>query len=266
MSDLVFQSSDFVSSRTDLPSVKNVSDVLPTARYEKDAYAHWAFYESEPLKDKVNSRELTLQVGAAIQPVFTNQGVALTNAKGSALISDLNDGATKNITAVYIAQTTGLGLYLLGPTLTNSSSTTESGFGVYAGLDSQDSDKPKIYMNLKPKKADNTGGFSNVKTNQEVQFTTPFLVAISVDKIKKTATLYVLKGENDYFISTSYTANYEDSLKKIAVGNAYYTASESGTKTTFAETILYDKALTLNQLKAVAYRCKARLKAKGIII
>jgi len=266
MPNLLFQDSEYVSSRTDLPFVKNVSDVLPTARYEKDAYAHWAFYESEPLKDKVNSRELTLQVGAAIQPIFTNQGVALTNAKGSALLSDLNDGATQNITVVYIAQTTGLGLYLLGPTLTSSSSTTESGFGIYAGTDSQDSNKPKIYMNLKPKKADNTGGFANVKTNQEVQFTTPFLAAISVDKTKKTATLYVLKGENDSFVSTTYTANYEDSLKKVAVGNAYYAAVESGTKTTFAEAIIYDKALSLNQLKAVGQRCKNRLKAKGITI
>lgn len=266
MSNLVIQESEFVSSRTDLPVVKNVSDVLPTARYEKDAYAHWAFYESEPLKDKVNARELTLQVGAAIQPIFTNQGVALTNAKGSALISDLGDTATQNITAVYIAQTTGLGLYLLGPSITSSGSTTESGFGVYAGTDSQDNNKPKIYMNLKPKKADNTGGFANVKTTQEVQFTAPFLVAISVDKVKKSAILYVLKGDNELFVATSFTANYEDSLKKIAIGNAYYTAVESGTKTTFAETILYDKALTLNQLKVVAQRCKTRLKAKAIII
>jgi hypothetical protein len=266
MSNLTFQSSDFVSTRTDLPVLQSITDVLPSTRYEKDAYGHWAFYESEPLKDKVNSRELTLQVGAAIQPVFTNQGVALTNAKGSALMSNLDDSSTQNITAVYIAKTTGLGLYLLGPTLTSSGLTTESGFGVYAGLDSQDSDKPKIFMNLKPKKADSTGGFSNIRTNQEIQFTTPFLVAISVDKMKKTATLYVLKGENDSFVSTSYTANYEDSLKKIAVGNAYYPAAESGTRTIFAETILYDRALSLNQLKVVAQRCKNRLKGMNIII
>ncbi|MFW1890455.1 hypothetical protein [Acinetobacter geminorum] len=266
MPNLTFQNSDFISSRTDLPIIQNVADVLPSTRFESDSYGHWAFYGDNPLKDKVNGRLLTLQTNAAIQPVYTNQGVALTNAKGSALMSDLGDTVTQNITAVYVAQTSGLGLYLLGPSLTNSSSTTESGFGVYAGTDSQDSNKPKIYMNLKPKKADKTGGFENIKTNQEVQFTTPFLVAISVDKAKKTAMLYVLKGDNDSFISTSYTASYEDSLKKIAVGNAYYTAAESGTKTTFAETILYDKALTLNQLKAVAHRCKLRLATKNIII
>ncbi|MDC5381440.1 hypothetical protein OHW70_18170, partial [Acinetobacter baumannii] len=85
------------------------------------------------------------------------------------------------------------------------------------------------------------------------------------DKAKKTALLYTQKNGVESFISTIYTGNYDQSSKKIAVGNAYYDAVESGTRTTFAEAILYNKALGLNQIKAVAQRCKLRLSTKNII-
>lgn len=266
MPNLTFQNSDFVSSRTDLPIIQNVTDVLPSTRFETDSYGHWAFYGDSPLKDKVNGRLLTLQTNAAIQPVFSLQGVALTNAKGSAFLSDLIDSTDTSITEILVAKTTSLGLYLMGASLTNGSKTTENGFGAYAGVDSQDSNKPKIFMNMKPAIASPAGGFSALTSGQVIDFTTPFLVAVSVDKAKKTALLYTLKNGVESFISTTYTGTYEQSSKKIAVGNAYYDAVESSTKTTFAEAILYNKALGLNQIKAVAQRCKLRLATKNIII
>lgn len=266
MSNLTFQSSNFVSSRTDLPVLQNISDVLPSTRYELDSYGHWAFNGDNPLIDKVHARQLSIQPGASIQPIFSPQGVTLTNAKGSALLSDLIDSADANVTEILVAKTSSLGLYLLGTTLTNSSKTNENGFGAYAGTDSKDSDKPKIFMNMKPAIANAGGGFSGLTSGQVIDFTTPFLVAISVDKVKKTALLYTLKGDNESFISTTFSGNYEDSLKKIAIGNAYYDAVESGTRTTFAEAILYNKALSLNQIKVVAQRCKNRLKGMNIII
>ncbi|MCU4331946.1 hypothetical protein [Acinetobacter pittii] len=265
MANLTFQNSDFVSSRTDLPIIQNLTDVLPSSRFEADAYGHWVFYDDSPLIDRAHQRTLNLQSGAAIQPIFSSQGVALTNAKGSALLSDLVDSSDTSITAIYVAKTSSLALYLMGMSLTNTSSTTENGFGAYAGIDSADS-KPKIFLNVKPAIASSAGGFLNLTTGQEIQFNTPFLVAVSIDKLKKTALLYTLKGNVESFISTSYTANYDQSSKKIAIGNAYYTAAESGTRTTFAEAILYNKALGLNQIKAVAQRCKTRLAAKNIII
>ncbi|MFK6686143.1 hypothetical protein Q4372_16915 [Acinetobacter baumannii] len=259
MSNLVFQDTSYVSSRNDLPVVQNISDVLVSTRYEKDAYAHWAFYGNEPLKDKVNSRSLTLQAGAAIPPSYSSLGVALTNAKGSALISDLIDNASTNITVILVAKADGTGLYLMGMTLPTTGSTTESGFGAYVSSN-------KAYVNVKPLIAASRGGVSNLSTNQTFDQTTPFLVAVSIDKVKKTVLLYSFKDGIDGQVSSSFLSTYENANKAIAVGNAYYTASESGFRTTFTEAILYNKALTLNEIKAVAKRCQARLAARGITI
>jgi hypothetical protein len=259
MSDLLFQATGFASGRLDLPVVQNVSDVLQTARYEKDAYGHWAFYTDTPLVDKVNSKTLTLQSGAAIQPIYSNEGVALTNAMGSALLSDLADGASTNITAVFVAKTTNNGLYLLGMTLPTSNSTTENGAGVYLSAD-------KAYLNVKPLAANGTGGISGLTTNQNIAQTGYCLVAVSIDKAKKTALLYTMKGSNDAFVSTTFTSDYAASAKKLSVGNAYYTIGEFGTKTTFAEAIFYNKALSLTELKLLASRTKFRLAQNGINI
>lgn len=261
MSDLLFQATNFVSNRSDLPIIQNISDVLVSTRYEVDAYGHWAFYGDAPLIDKVHSRNLTVQAGAAIQPVFSSQGVALTNAKGSALMSDLIDNATTNVTAVYVAKTSGAGLFLMGMTLPTTGSTTENGFGAYI---SDATEYSKAYLNLKPAVANTAGGISNLTNNQNIGQTTPFLVAISVDKTKKTVTLYTFKAGVDSFVSSFFTSAYETANKALAVGNAYYTAAEGGARTTFAEAIIYNRALTVNELKAVARRCRARLSGKGI--
>lgn len=259
MTNLLIQDTSFVSSRNDLPVIQNISDVLISTRYEKDSYGHWAFYGNAPLIDKVNSRSLTLQVGATIPPTYNSQGVVLTNAKGSALLSDLIDNATTDITVVLVAKADGTGLYLMGMTLPTTGTTTESGFGAYVSSN-------KAYVNVKPLIAVSTGGVSNLSTNQTFDQTTPFLVAVSINKANKTVLLYSFKNGVDGQVSSSFLSTYENSSKAVAVGNAYYTASESGFRTTFTEAILYNKALTLNEIKAVAKRCQARLAAKGITI
>lgn len=258
MSNLFFQDSNY-SSDAALPVISDIREVFVSQSYEKDSYGHWVFYKDEPLVDKVNSRPLTVQQGAAIQPIFTPDGVALTNAKGSALMSTLVDSTTTSITALYVAKTTSNGLYLMGMTLPNTNVTTENGFGAYASGD-------KVYVNLKPQIATNIGAVQGITTNQSITQTGYFLVAVSVDKVKKSVLLYSLQGDNDAFVASNYTGNYETTGKVMSVGNAYYNAVESGTKTTYAEAIMYDRALSLSEIKMLAQRTKLRLAGNGIII
>ena len=259
MTDLLFQTTGFTSNRTDLPVTQNITDILTTTKYELDSYGHWVFYDENPLVDKVNAHTLTLQSGAAIQPVYSNAGVELTNAKGSALMSSLVDAAATNITAVFVVKTSGTALSLFGMTLPTTGSTTDNGFGPYASAD-------KVYLNMKPLIASSVGNISGLTTNKNISQTTPFLVAVSVDKTNRTAMLYTFKAGTDAFVSSAFTAPYDDSSKVLAVGNAYYKQVENGARTTFAEAILYNKALSLNELKAVALRCRARLALKNILI
>ncbi|MDA4852742.1 hypothetical protein Q4372_14580 [Acinetobacter baumannii] len=259
MGDLLFQDSDFVSTRTDLPTVQNVSDVLPSTRYELDAYGHWVFYGNKPFEDKVNGRLLTVQNGASVQPAFTNDGAVLTNAKGSALMSDLVDNANVSVTAIYVAKVSGAGLFLMGMTLPTSGITTENGFGAYISTN-------KVSVNFKPAVASANGAISGFSNNQAIVQTSPFLVAVSIDKTNKTALLYTMAAGEAAYAMTSFFIPYESANKVIAIGNAYYQASEGGARTTFSEAILYNRALAISEIKAVALRCRARLKGKNIII
>ncbi len=64
-----------------------------------------------------------------------------------------------------------------------------------------------------------------------------------------------------------YTAPvYESALNKFAFGNnAYSISNATGNTATFAEGVIFDKALTLDEIKAVAARAKSRMKNRGII-
>lgn len=257
MSDLFFQSSDFISARTDLPTVQNVSNVFTSLKYEADAYGHWAFYGDNPLIDKVNGRNLVVQAGSTVAPIYSLDGVALANSNGNALLTDLTDSSSTNVTAIFVAKTTNNSLYLLGMTLPSTASTTENGAGIYLSGD-------KAYLNVKPLAANISGGISGLTTNQNVAQTGYCLVAASINKTTKTALLYTMKSGVDSFISTTFASAYADSVKKISIGNAYYTAVESGVKTTFAEAVVYNKALNLTEIRLAAQRIKKRLALNGI--
>lgn len=258
MRNLFFMAKNYITA-TNAPIISSVEDVFPTNRYELDSYDHWLFYDDNPLVGKVNSRNLTVQSGAALQPVFSDKGVSLTNAKGSALMTDLIDNATTDITCIYALAVNGEGLYLTGMTLPTTNVSTESGFGGYVSAN-------KAYLNLKPLVSNSTGAIQGLTNNQTIDQQKTFIIAVSVNKTTKKATLYTMNSTSDSFVSTTFTGTYENASKAISVGNAYYNGVESGARSLFAEAVIYSRALNVSEIKLAANRMMNRLKNNNVII
>ncbi|MFX7792846.1 hypothetical protein ABTK00_20630, partial [Acinetobacter baumannii] len=83
--------------------------------------------------------------------------------------------------------------------------------------------------------------------------TNNFFIAVSVDKSTKKGIVYVQQSGAELSNEALYTAeSYQSSLNKIAIGNVAYTVS--AVSATYSEAIIFNKALNLAVIKAVALR------------
>ena len=257
MSNLCIQVEDYVSPFAGQLPVIQTEDLIYIEKFEEDAYGHWMFgVDSSSLVDRVNARSLTPQAGAKIPPVYSTNHVQLENLGGNALISDLVDAAATNITAVFIVKVSTTGLHIIGGNLPPTASTTASGSGVFVSAN-------KSYFNVIPLVANATGMISNVTSNQVIDQKNNVLIAISINKTTKLCVIYTQQNGVESSTTSAYTGTYETSPNKISVGNGYYTAVSAST-TSFVEAIIYDKALSVAELQAVASRAKTRQANRGI--
>lgn len=259
MANLFFQATNFTSSRSNLPTLSNIDDIIYVEKYETDAYGHWVFgTDSTSLTDKVNNRTLTVQTGATTQPTFTANTVVLAAAMGNALITDLTDSAVQSTTFCTVVKTSVTALSILVGNLVNSANTVTSGQGIFASA-------AQGYITVKPATANNSGGANSFAPIPAVDITQTdfFFISSSHDKTSKTVVIYTERLGVGGTRQTIYTANYEASANKFAVGNGYYSGGSSGTLT-FAEAIIYNKALTLASIQAVATRAKKRMTNRNI--
>lgn len=257
MPQLFFQAKNFVSKRS-LPKLSNVDDLLPNLEYE--AYGHWVFENaSSSLVDKVNNKTLTLQSGAAYTPVYSSLGVTISTAFGNALVSDLSDSSDQSVTLAAVVRCSSTALAILLGNLVPGSSTTSSGLSAFASAG-------KGYLTVKPAAANSVGGISSLSPSIGPTQTANFFIAISVDKLTKKGIVYIKQGAVEMTNEATYTAStYESSANKYAVGNNSYTTSATLSNTaTFAETVIFNKALTLSEIQAVASRAKERMNNRGI--
>lgn len=256
--NIFFQATGFTSQRN-LPVIQNIEDIIYAEKFEQTSYDHWLFLDDAPLVGRVNNRVLSLQGGATVPPQYSSEGVALTNAKGSALLTDLIDNSATSITAIYVTKCDTTGLHLLGMTLPTSNVTNENGFGVYLSGN-------KAYVNVKPLIASSGGSLAGLTNNQAITQTDFCLSAVSVNKSSNEVVVYTLQKGIESSAIGAFAGAYENVAKKVAVGNAYYTAGEFGIKTKFIEAIVFDRALTLEEIKGVASRSRARLFHRNIIV
>lgn len=258
MPQLFFQAKNFVSKRS-LPKLSNVDDLLRNLEYE--AYGHWVFENtSDSLTDKVNNRLLALQNGATVQPVYSESGVTISTAVGNALVSDLSDTSTQSVTETAVVKCNSTQLAILLGNLVPGDSTTSSGLAGFAS-------SGKGYLTVKTTAATGSRGISSLALASRHNQTTNFFIAISVDKATKKGIIYVQQNSAELTNEAVYAAPvYESALNNFAFGNNAYTGSNNPANTaTFAEAIIFDKALTLDEIKAVATRSKNRMANRGII-
>lgn len=258
MTQLFFKAANFTSNRAtvQLQKVEPLMQVL-----ENDAYGHWIFGEnSSSLTDKVNAKSLILQNTASVLPSYTNSSVTISTALGNALQTDLIDSAAQNFTLCAVVKCNTTALSVLLGNLVPSSDASSSGFGAFAS-------SGKCYLTAKPTAAAaaSSNGISSLTTTQNIAQTSNFFIAVSIDKSTKKGVLYITQNSVESNGESSFTGTYESSSKKIAIGNNAYTTSITASNTaTFSEAIIYDKALTLEQIKSVAKRSRERMSDRNI--
>lgn len=261
MTQLFFKAENFTSNRS-LPRLSNVEPLLPN--YEFESYGHWVFTSSsESLVDKVNFRNLTLQSGAVVQPTYSDTGVTVSTAVGNALLSDLADTSSQNITMTAVVRCNVTALSILLGNLVPSNNTSSSGLSAFVSTN-------KAYLTVKPTAATGaaTNGISSLTPSASINQTSNFFIGISVDKSTKKGIIFVSQGNTESSIDSVYSSStYASSANKLAIGNSVYSSSNVTSNTaTFAEAVIFDKALTLTEIQAVANRAKSRMSSRGITV
>ena len=254
MTQLFFKAASFTSNRAtvQLQKVEPLMQVL-----ENDAYGHWIFGEnSSSLTDKVNNRNLTVQSGASTAPSYTANNVHLATTVGNSLLTSLTDTSNQDFTMCAVVKADQATLTILLGNLVPSSSTVYSGSGVFVSGDVG-------YVTIKPSIANHASvnGVSSLAAGSAHNQSEYFFIAMSVNKTTKNATVYVLQN-TERFAEKAYTAAGYDNSNKLAIGNAFYNGGTGSAS--FAEAIVYDKALTVDQIKAIASRSRERMSDRNI--
>ncbi|HEO1767954.1 hypothetical protein [Acinetobacter baumannii] len=254
MSFLFFKAKDFSSGRS-LPQLNEVNDLIP--KYEDDAYGHWLFGGGpSSLVDVVNGRILTLQSGATVQPIYADKTVTLSTAIGNALLTDLVDSSAQSLTLCAVVKCTTTALAILLGNLVPGTSTTSSGLGAFASAG-------KGYLTVKPVTANGSAGIPSLSPPSPIIQTSNFFIATSINKNTKKGVVYIQQAGAESSNEASYTASsYEPSANKIGIGNVAY--ATGGNTTIYSEAIVFDKALTLAEIQAVALRSKDRMANRNI--
>ncbi|EXG71794.1 hypothetical protein [Acinetobacter baumannii] len=254
MNQLFFQAKNFVSKRS-LPKLSNVEDLLPN--YEFESYGHWLFGgDSSSLIDVVNGKLLALQGGATVQPVYTDNSVTLSIANGNALISDLIDSSNQSVTLCTVVKCSSTALSILLGNLVPFGSTASSGLGGFASAG-------KAYLTLKAITGTGGAGIGSLTPAASITQTNNFFIAISVDKATKKGIVYVQQAGTESSNEATYASpSYDTALNKFGICNVAYTGAAGSA--TYNEAVIFDKALTLDEIKAVASRAKDRMKNRGI--
>lgn len=260
MAHLFFKAAGFTSGRS-LPQLSNVEPLIPNV--ENKAYGHWIFgVDESSLIDVVNGKILSLQSGATVNPSYSENGLTISTAYGNSLQTDLIDSPTQDFTFCAVVRCNVSALSILLGNLPPSNDGTTSGTGLFAS-------GGKAYLTSKPTAAAaaSSNGISSLAAPQNIVQTSNFFIAASIDKTMKKGIIYVQQADAESSNEATYNAlAYEQPSKKIAIGNnAYTTAITAANTATFAETILFSKALTLAEIQAVALRSKSRLVNRNIV-
>ena len=247
MSNLTIQINDYVSPfAKDLPKVASINDLVYAEKYETDAYGYWLFAnDSTSLVDKVNSRNLTLQSGATIQPIYGTNNVRLATKTGNALLTGLNDSLSA-FTQVSIVQPESTELTVLLGNL--GATSAPQGISMFASSN-------KVYLTSRT-------GVSSLDVGLNLDMTKPVLIGYSLDKTASTINFIAMQNGVMY-TKTTPSGAYSPANTELAVGNSRYTSSSTN-YIKYYESIAYNKALTLSELQAVATRSKKRLEHRGI--
>ncbi|WP_336956698.1 hypothetical protein [Acinetobacter johnsonii] len=249
MTNLSIQVDGYVSPfASQLPKVA-VSDIIYIEKFEEDAYGHWLFgADSGSLIDKVNSRALSLQSGATVQPMYGNGFVELGASKGNSLQSNLLDNVGNGFTVSGVVLPGTIDLMVLLGNLGDN--TAPQGAGIFASAN-------KVYLTSRTT-------VSSLEAGLLIDMSKPFFISFSVNKT--TTVVNIVAMQNGVTYEKTSSGAYTGAASALSVGNSRYTTSAAynSLKNKYYEAIIHDKALSLAEMKGIASRAKTRQAYRGI--
>ncbi|MCP4589014.1 hypothetical protein [Pseudoalteromonas sp.] len=248
----IFTVLDVTSNNPDMPVI-SAADVEYIFPYEKDAYGHWAFGNIQPLVSKVSDKGLTEQ---SVSPVYSENYLTLSG-DGKSLLSDFADS---NINCT-IATVFKVDSYSDVPVIFGSLGPTSSGGGgIYMFTNTEDQ-TGSLFANYRGTNLGNTPIATGLSAN------TWYFLALSREVIDETGKIGLKVKVNEIAsVSRNQTnAGLYQPNESIACGQAFYGTSQ-GAITDFAEFIIFDKALTIDELNSLYFRSKSRMAKLGINI
>ncbi len=222
--------------------------------YELDSYDHWVFNTGDVggLVGLNKQRALTPQASVA---AYAATYLSLSTTMGNALLSDLDEVALGKYTLCTIVrepspQPTGIkplfGTVVASPAANNLTFLSGSGAA------------RKVFASY-------SGFTSSLDTTAAIAGDVWYFVASSLDfKADSSHTMKTLVGGTAPLEAAGIGAHLA-SGRKWALGNGWYATGAAGTYQ-YAEFILYDRALTTDELQAVYARSKARMALQGITV
>lgn len=234
------------------------ADVEYLTAYEPDAYAHWSFQGASDAvltAQGTSGRELTLQGDA---PAYGADYLGLNMLEGNALLPDLEETALATDTWVAVIRLSDPGLLVLGGTL----ETGPDGGSLFVGNAPR-----KLYSTNRGNSIAITESVANAGVIADDTWT---FVAMARDFAGATKRVrQALGAEVVETIGLPGVVYLPNIGAKLALGHAYYdNGSPGGQDVTMdvAEFILYDRALSAEQLVALYNRRKAKLATLGIAV
>lgn len=257
MTHLFFKAQGFTSDHN-LPRLDSVKPLIDS--YEIGAYGHWIFdANASSINDNISNRTLETMAGATVSPTFTKGGLVISLGSGNALLTDLADTATQNVTFCGVVKVYPSGVAMLFGDLPPSGAGANNGLAVFASSATSNS-----LLTVRPTGGVGADGINSLSAGMPLTFSEYFFVAASIDKLAKQAFVYVQQAKQESSASSTFTGTYVNSGHNFALGNSRYT-SVTGGSFTIAEAIIFDEALDLNAVKGIATRSKKRLQSRDIV-
>lgn len=236
-----------------LPQIP-LSDVEFFGEGEQNSYGHWILNSGPAaFTDIVNGRVLTPN---GIAPAYYSNYINIS--------SDSNDYAIKS--DLYEPASTG-GYTLCGVIRQKSAGLTAITWGTLGtGVDNKGGSTYWAGGNANKWLHTYRGAASSIDSELSQPTDEWYFVAVSVSYINLTSwqAAMVLGGVGQSSVGPgtgTYTPNPD---QPISIGNIEYSANSSSYD--FAEFILFDSALSINEMQAIYLRSKARMASRGITI
>lgn len=236
----------------DPADVRDVSDFFPGL--ETDAWGHWTL--TKDLVDSVNNRSLIATAGTV--PIFADgqmhlEGANTANRKG--FNSGLRGVATTGFTVCVVAKQTGI----------------TGSFASIAGNQQADNGTASLLFYPNQVSGYATGlGFTSAPNAQVDTTKWTFAAASYSNEVNVVRKMLVESGSYSFTNEFTGTGQIQDPpsaniFNSICLGTTQITSSQTFSLD-FGEFIIFNRALSMAELKDVAFRSKRRMLQKGIEI